>query len=355
MEYGASNSNESSAATGDLGNQGRENQEGMGGQSRASPDRSKATPESLRGGARQQSQASQSKNETNQNPKTTENKDAAADSKGDKHPKNEEKRQADATEKIKRKIKVDGQDVEVDVDEVLRDFQKYKSADQKFREAAENRRRAEEILKKFQEGDESIFEDPSVKFDRSKLAEKWLMDDIMAQMEPEKSAEALRIEELEKELGIYKERDETETQKKEREEYESIVTERKEAIAKTFQEAIAITPLAKDPSTSAEVVREMAMYMRICKEAGHDVTPQELSSHVEQRFMNSYKALTENMSGEDLVNFLGKGIIKKLREYDLAQLEKRYQSKQALTDENWEQKPKSRIRDFSDPRSLIRK
>lgn len=250
---------------------------------------------------------------------------------------------------------VNGKKVKVSEQDLLRDYAKFSSADEKFREAASARKEVSEFKRKLAEDPESILNDPNLSFDRRQIAEKWLMAELEKEMSPQKSAEQLRMDELERENAEFKRKFEEEMTTKEQAEYQKIVESRREVIAKTFQDAIAISPLAKDLETSAEVVREMASYMRLCKEAGHDVTPQELAAHVEGRYMNSYKSLTENMEGSDLVHFLGSGIIKKLRAYDLEQLEARFAGKEPRQAENWELSAQRSKREFVDPRALSRK
>jgi hypothetical protein len=180
------------------------------------------------------------------------------------------------------------------------------------------------------------------------------MQELEEELAPQKSAADLRLEELEKELNRFKEKETEEKTAAEAAEFNKLVENRREAIAKTFQEAIALSPLSKEQGTSAEVVREMATYMRLCKEAGYDVTPKELAKHVEDRFLNSYKALTSGMAGEDLVNFLGKDIVNKIRMYDLGQLESRRATREPDTAETWD-RTRSRARDITDPRDLMKR
>ena len=269
----------------------------------------------------------------------------------------EQESSAPMTAKEKRMLEttVNGRKVKVSEDDLLRDYSKYSSADEKFREAAQGRKEIAEFKRRLAEDPESVLNDPDLPIDRRKMGEKWLMAEIEKEMAPEKSKEQARLEELERENEEYRNRDQEEMTNKEKAEFQKVVETRREAIAKTFNEALALSPLSKDAGTSAEVVREMASYMRLCKEAGHDVTPQELANHVETRFMNSYKALTENMSGEDLVGFLGTSIINKLRQYDLGQLEARRGNRNPEVAQNWEPSGQRQKREFTDPRSLMRK
>lgn len=250
---------------------------------------------------------------------------------------------------------VNGKKVKVKETDLLRDYSKFSSANEKFQSAAELRKQNEAFEKRMVEDPESFLNDARIpKAKRREIAEKILMAELEEEMRPQLSQEQKELEELRKFKQSKEQEDEEVRTKAEQAEFDKIVQSRREVIAKTFQDALALSPLSKDQATSAEVVREMASYMRLCREAGHEVTPQELAKHVEDRFMNSYRGLTENMSGEDLVSFLGQSIIKKLREYDLGQLEARRGNGQPEQAQNWESKERSGKREYTDPNELLR-
>lgn len=233
---------------------------------------------------------------------------------------------------------------------------KMKAADEKFREAAALRKQVEDFHKKLEEDPESFFNDPRIpKQKRREMAEKLLMKELEEEMAPQLTKEQQRLKELEE----YRERKEKEEmsakEQQELAEFNRIKQTRQEELAKVFQEALSHTALSKHEGTAAEVVREMAMYTRICKQAGYTPTPQEIAEHVESRFMSSYQGLTETLSGEDLVKFLGKGIIKKLREYDLNQLEGRKNKQEPKTASEWVPRDdRNGKREFTSPKDILR-
>lgn len=233
---------------------------------------------------------------------------------------------------------------------------KTRAADEKFREAAAMRKQVEEFQRKLEEDPESFFNDPRIpKQKRREMAEKLLLKELQEEMSPELTPEQRKLQELE-DYKKQKEQEElTAKEAKEKEEFQQIVKTRQEALAKTFQEALSHTVLSKHDATAAEVVREMAIYTRVCRDAGHDPSPKEIAEHVESRFMSSYAGITENLSGEELIGFLGKGIVKKLREYDLSQLEKRKDRVEPNTAEEWVSREDSnKKRDLSSPKDILR-
>jgi len=251
--------------------------------------------------------------------------------------------------KPKKYFDIDGERVEEE--EITRNYKKYRSADAKFREAADTRRQVEQFMEALQKDPEAVLNDPRLSIDRKKLAEKWLLDIIQKDMTPQDPRQA-EIEAYQKKLREYEDKERQAKDAEEKTELAKRIDKRRDEIASIFQKAIEISPLSKDQGTAAEVVREMATYMRICNKNGYEVTPEELAKHVESRFTKSYQSLVGNMDGEDLVNFLGKDIIKKLRKYDLAKIQASRASKEPAVSDKWEPSTRESRTEFVDPRKL---
>jgi hypothetical protein len=261
-------------------------------------------------------------------------------------------------EKRLLEAKVNGKVVKVDEETLLRDYQKYASADEKFRQAAQYNKQLAEFKEAFKKDPEAALEASDLPEDvKVQLAEKWLLKSLEKQMQPQRSKEQEELEELKRFKAEVERQKQEEMTKKEKEEFDRAVAQRREAISKTIQDAISLSPLAKDPSTSAEVVREMALYMRLCKANGYEVDARELAKHVEQRFRTSHSSLASSLDGQDLIEYLGPDIIKKIRKYDLAQLEASRRAKEPETApaDSWESKDNRKKRTFTDPRDLIRR
>ena len=236
-------------------------------------------------------------------------------------------------------------------------YAKEKAANERFREAAELKKQVAEFEKRLAENPEDVFfNDPRVSKERKReMAEKLLMQHLQEELEPQLTAEQKKIKELEEYKNSVEQEKMTAKEQEKAAEYQKVVEKRREQLAATFQEALSHTSLSKHEGTSAEVVREMAIYARLCKKAGYNPSPRELAEHVESRFMQSYQGLTETLSGEDLVKFLGKGIIKKLREYDLSQLENRMTRKEPQTATEWQPRDeRSKQRDFASPKDILK-
>jgi hypothetical protein len=95
----------------------------------------------------------------------------------------------------KRKVKIDGVEQEVEVDTVLKDYQKFKAADKRFQEAASLKKQADQIMQMVEKGktagDLSSLVDQVGEQNFRKYAEKWLWDKIQFEEMPEEKREAI--------------------------------------------------------------------------------------------------------------------------------------------------------------------
>lgn len=236
-------------------------------------------------------------------------------------PKTESKPEAKPEPKPKRWLtaKVDGKEEKVDEDTLLREYQKAKAADKKFQEAAKIRQEYEEFQRKLKESPEELLNDPNLPIDRQKLAESWIMKQIEAEMP--KDPKELKIKEYEEKLKKYQEMEKQAQEEQQRQEFEQVVSKRREEIGNLLSEAMKKSPLSKNPETAAATLREMALYYRTYKaETGETPNAEELAAHVEQKYYKGMYELAGTLEGEDLVQFLGEGVVNKIRKYDLAKL-----------------------------------
>lgn len=277
----------------------------------------------------------------------------------------EEPRKETKAERQRRleRLKIDGKEEVVDVDQVLRDYAKYKSADAEKRQVAEARKQLEAFYQQFQRDPVAVLNQKNLPINKRQLAEQWLKESIEAEM---KDPRDIELEEKTDKLRKYEEA--ILAHKKAQAEQESTrrVETRRTELSETFGKAMAASVLSKDPAESAAVLREMAMYARIARQNGEEMpSAEELAAHVENSRLKQYHSVAQTLDGDDLISFLGESIVKKIRQADLARL----RAKQGLSDqapvhksETWgddgEKPTKSNKREFIDPvtaRELARK
>lgn len=232
-----------------------------------------------------------------------------------------------------RKVVVDGKEEHVDEEQVFKDYQKYRSADQKFREAAQAKKATEEFIEALKKDPEKILSDKRLSIDKKKLAEKWLMEAIEAEMNPVDPRDE-KLSAAEKKLKEYEEKERKAKEETEKAEYQKVVERRKADISKTLHQAMQATHLSKDPESAAAVLREMALYMRTAREQGEEVSPEELVEHIHNQRFQQFYSLAHQFEGEELIEFLGNEIVNRIRKADLARLKaSRSQPEQQHKDE----------------------
>lgn len=222
-----------------------------------------------------------------------------------------------------RKIKIDGKEEFVDEDSVWRDYQKYRAGEKRLSEAAKLRQETEEKLARIKEDPYSVLSELGL--DPSELSEKWLrqkLEEEFTEIDPREK----QMRELQKRLAEYESREKQAKEQEEMTAREKFVESRKEALSKTLAEAMESSVLAKNPETQAALLREMAMYMRAAKEQGEDVTPQELVEHIQSNRFKQYHTLANQFEGDELIEFLGKDVVNKIRKADLERLRGKRQS-----------------------------
>lgn len=245
-----------------------------------------------------------------------------------------------------RKYKIGNEEVNLSDEDIARDYAKWKSSDQKFREAAEARKSVETFMKKLQEDPEAILNDPRLSIDKRKLAEKWLLSQIEEELHPQDPRDK-KLTEAERRLKEYEEKEQQRQEEQQKNEYEKVKEHRKQQISQTLRTAMEATHLSQDPESAASVLREMAMYMRLAKERGEDVTTEQLVEHIHNQRFTQFYSLAHQMQGDELIEFLGPEIVKRIRQSDLARLKSKREQTQQHKDESWVPQKQEKVKKMS--------
>lgn len=212
-----------------------------------------------------------------------------------------------------RKVKVNGKEHVVDEDTVFREYQKYQAANELFQQANMSKKQVTDFVRALQENPDEVLRNPQLGINKRELAEKWLREEIEAELVDPKDR---RLKELEEENNGYKSKEEEKRQAKEQEEHQARVTEYRQQISTDLERAMEATVLKKDEAT----LREMASVMRMAIEQGIEVTPEEIARHVETKKLNNFIQVAQRLDGDQLLEFLGKDVTNKIRKADLAKL-----------------------------------
>ncbi len=221
--------------------------------------------------------------------------------------------------KRKYKIKVDGEEVDEEVDfndeaGMVNRLQLARGAKKRMAEAVSARQKAMDIVKQFEADPESMLSRLGPK--GKEIAESYLLKQIQDEMlTPEQ-----------KEMRDLKRENETFKQKEAREkaEAEMSVAEKKEfEYAQTFQKTIIDALQTSGLSKSPKMVMRMAEIMKRNLSLGLELTPADLVSEVREEMLSEFKSVVGDSDGEQLINMFGKELANKIRRADLKSLQER--------------------------------
>lgn len=202
------------------------------------------------------------------------------------------------------KVTVDGEEMEVDEDELRRGYAHNKAASKRMEEAAMSRKEAEQVLRLFKESPREAFR--LLGRDARQFAEQVINEEL---------SEAL-LSPQERELRNYKrELEKYQNQEKQaRAEYEKQVMEQEMAryTEKIQSDIIGTLETAGLPKTERTVGR-IAYYMQAALQAGYnDVKPSDVIDHVKNDYISDFKSFMGSMSEDQIEMFLGSDVVKKV-------------------------------------------
>lgn len=216
----------------------------------------------------------------------------------------------------KHKVKVDGQELEVDDEELKRGYAHQKAANKRLQEGMAAKKQAEEFIK--------MMKDPAkVKEVMTKLG--YTREQIR------KMSEEVLAAELEEELMDPRERDLRDA-KMRLQKYEELEKAQREAKQKKIDEAmkkkyseefsakfVDALKTEKLPPTKP-MVAEMAKYIHRAAKLNFEMTPQEAAKLVKEDIERSYQNLYGESDAETLARLLGEQNLQKIRQYDTSRL-----------------------------------
>lgn len=224
-----------------------------------------------------------------------------------------------AKEKKKYKVKDGDDELEVDEDEVVRGYQRARAANRKFEEASQVKKQVESFVQALKanpwqalqqlgiDPDEAAYSRVKTKIEREMMSP----EEIRAQKEREEYE--LDREELKK----YKEQEA-------KVKFEQEKARAFDSYAKKFTQALEAADIPRSPFT----VKRMAEYERQARQAGYELTAQELGELVKEDFHGERSPAYETMNGKQLINYLGTGAVEKIREEILRQAQPKATSEQ---------------------------
>lgn len=255
----------------------------------------------------------ETKAETTEDKKTPEESVADATKAVAEGEKPTEQQLKDAEKVIKKyKIKVDGQELEVDEDELLKGYQKGRGAQKKFDEAAKYRKQAEQAFDLLKTQPAKALS--GLGHDVRKFAEEYLAGELEKELMSPEQRENM---ELKRKLAEREEADKAVEMAKREEEASKLRNAEIQDIDLKIGKILSTSGLPKTPKTVAMV----ASYMNDAMDLGYkDVQPDDVIDLVRNDYNNLLKDILGATDGDTLVKLVGEDTINKIRKYDLARV-----------------------------------
>lgn len=213
----------------------------------------------------------------------------------------------------KFKLKVDGQEVEVDEEELKRGYTHQKAANKKLQEGLKAKRQAEEFITLMKDKGKLFDALKKLGHDPRKLSEEFLASQLEEEMLDPREKELRQARQKLKEYEEQEQRKKEDADKKLQEEMKRKFSE---DYSKQFVEALKTSGL---PPTKA-MVAEMAKYIKRAADLKFELTAVEAAKLVKEDVERSYTNLYGEADAETLIRLLGENGLKKIREFDTKRL-----------------------------------
>jgi DNA repair exonuclease SbcCD ATPase subunit len=220
--------------------------------------------------------------------------------------------------KKKLKLKIDGEEVEEEIDwadeeGLKRHLQKAKAFDKRAQEFAEYKNQVEQLVKMLKEDPETLLERAGLNVDE--LAEKRLSRKIE---EMKKSPEQLEKEKMQKELEEYRKKAKAAEEEKQRAEQERMRNEQAAEIENEIMKALD-GGKTKLPKNNPRVAMRIGQMMYIATQNGYpNVTPKDVLPIVEKEWFDELRSYFDESSEDFIEEIVGKHNFDRVRKKRLA-------------------------------------
>jgi hypothetical protein len=211
----------------------------------------------------------------------------------------------------KYKVKLDGEELEVDEDELLRGYQLRKVSDKRLQEGVMARKQAEALLHMLKTDPRRVLSDPRIGIDVKKFAEDIIYQQIQDEMMTPEQRELAQYKRKVQEYEAQQKKIQDEQKLKEE---QAVLAKHRDAYVSDISDALANAGLPKNDYTVQRVVHEMT---KAIKAGFGNVKASDVIDLVHAQFIKDTKALYGSSSEETLIKLLGEDVASKIRNYDL--------------------------------------
>jgi len=202
------------------------------------------------------------------------------------------------------KVTVDGQELEVDEDELKRGYTHAKAASKRMEEASMTKKEAQQVLRIFKESPREAFK--YLGKDAREFAEQIIQEELNeALLSPQEK----ELRDYKKQLEKYQTDEKLAREQFEKEQMDAEMARYTEQIQ---SQIISTLDTAGLPRTERTVGR-IAYYMQAALQAGYNnVTPSDVIEHVKNDYISDFKSFMGGLSEDQIEMFLGNDIVRKV-------------------------------------------
>lgn len=245
----------------------------------------------------------------------------------------------------KLKVKIDGNETELDESEVIAGYQLRRASDGRFQEAAKLRQQAEEVIKLLKTNPRAALQHPAIGADVRKLAEEILQEELENELLDPKDREIRTLKStLKAKEDAERQAQETVVAKEKKQAEAEYMTKYETGIKSALQQSGL-------PLTNLTATR-MIHYLKNAMAAGYDAEPSDVVELVREDYVNEIKQLFGASDGTTLASLLGEDGLKKVRQHDISRLKSPTDAPKPApvddTDVDTKSRPKSKGRNLKD-------
>lgn len=213
----------------------------------------------------------------------------------------------------KYKVKVDGNEMEVDESELINNYQLSKAAQQRLQEGMQLRKQSEEFIRLLKTDPLKVLSHPSIGIDAKKWAEEYLISEMKKDAQ---SPEERQLEEYKAKLAKYEEQENLTKRQQEEQQRLEVRAKYTDQINREIIENLEVSGLPKTHFT----VQRMVYYLAQGLSAGVDLSPRDVVDLVRRDYINDTKSLYSGLDSDALIKILGDDVAKKIRNHDLSKV-----------------------------------
>ena len=213
----------------------------------------------------------------------------------------------------KYKLKVDGQEVEVDEEELKRGYTHQKAANKKLQEGLKAKRQAEEFISMMKDKGKLMEAIKKLGHDPRALSEEYLASILEEEMLDPREKE---LKSAKARLKAYEDLEKKQKEAKQKEADDQMKRKFSEDYSKQFIDALKTTGL---PPTKT-MVAEMAKYIKRAADMKFEMTAEEAAKLVKEDQETHYRNLFGEADPETLARLLGEPGLQKVRAHDTAKI-----------------------------------